>query len=151
MSPKVILYIQEDEKTEGLVLEFKSWALTRNLKYSVQAPVVSSLPSKGNAFLKSSWGNGQSNLNSHSDKWVSGQSFELIEDKFSMSSQVKKQQVLSLDEVEKRVIKEAIEAYEGNLSQVSRKLKIGRATLYRKLKQYSIIASEWANGFKKAA
>lgn len=149
MSPKVVLYIHEDKETEDLVLEFKSWALTRNLKYSVQNPATSSLPSGVNCSLKEA--SSEAGQNSNSNEWVSGQSFELMENKFSMSSHTKKQKILSLDEVEAKVIKEAIQVYEGNLSQVSRKLKIGRATLYRKLKQYNIVAAEWIKGFKKVA
>ncbi|MBE8163445.1 MAG: hypothetical protein HAW63_05615 [Bdellovibrionaceae bacterium] len=149
MSPKVVLYIQEDSETESLVLEFKSWALNKNLQYSVEGSQASlpsgvSAPSIGET-------SGEVDSDSNSKDWVSGQSFELMENKFSMSSHAKKQQILSLDEVEANVIKEAIQAYEGNLSQVSRKLKIGRATLYRKLKQYNIVASQWMQGFKKAA
>lgn len=143
MSPKIVLYIQENEDTKDLTNAFKSWALSRGLKYSIELPTALDVPAGLNGASQ--------NTNSSQETWFSGQSFKQIEEKFSMSSHNKKQQILSMEEVEAHTIRGAIEAYEGNLSQVARKLKISRATLYRKIKQYSIIPNEWISGFKKAA
>jgi DNA-binding NtrC family response regulator len=43
-----------------------------------------------------------------------------------------------LDELEKEIIKFALGHYRGHMSEVSRKLGIGRSTLYRKLKDYGL-------------
>jgi len=50
----------------------------------------------------------------------------------------KQDEVLPLEEVEKRAITEAVRAYDGNLSKAARKLGLSRATLYRKLDKYGI-------------
>lgn len=41
--------------------------------------------------------------------------------------------------LEKEVIKKALEKFKGNLSDAAKYLKMGRATLYRKAKEYKII------------
>jgi DNA-binding NtrC family response regulator len=46
--------------------------------------------------------------------------------------------VRSLAEVELAMIQFAIDHYEGQMSEVARRLGIGRSTLYRKLKEYGI-------------
>lgn len=46
--------------------------------------------------------------------------------------------VMSLADIEASVIKQAITHYDGQMSEVARRLGIGRSTLYRKLKDYSI-------------
>jgi DNA-binding NtrC family response regulator len=46
--------------------------------------------------------------------------------------------VRSLSEVELEMIKLAIDHYQGQMSEVARRLGIGRSTLYRKLKEYGI-------------
>ena len=48
------------------------------------------------------------------------------------------EEVLSLDEVERRAIEQAIRALNGNMSLVARRLGVGRATLYRKLARYGL-------------
>ncbi len=45
---------------------------------------------------------------------------------------------LTLDEMEGRTIRRVVKACRGNLSEVARRLGIGRSTLYRKLDQYGI-------------
>ncbi len=45
---------------------------------------------------------------------------------------------LSLDEMEERAIRRAVESCQGNLSLAARRLGIGRSTLYRKMQQYKI-------------
>ena len=50
--------------------------------------------------------------------------------------------VLSLDIMEKKVIEDAINQCDGNLQMVAKLLKIGRATLYRKIKKYDINVSK---------
>ncbi|KUL93650.1 Fis family transcriptional regulator [Bosea sp. WAO] len=48
----------------------------------------------------------------------------------------------SLDELEREIIKFALAHYRGHMSEISRKLGIGRSTLYRKLKDYGLIEGE---------
>ena len=43
-----------------------------------------------------------------------------------------------MEELERDIIKFALEHYRGHMSEVSRKLGIGRSTLYRKLKEYGL-------------
>ena len=50
------------------------------------------------------------------------------------------QKVVSLDQVEKFAIEAALARCMGNVSETARQLKIGQATLYRKLKQYGLKA-----------
>lgn len=47
-------------------------------------------------------------------------------------------EIQSLEEVEKEAIKYALKAFEGNISQMAKRLKVGRNTLYTKLKKYGI-------------
>ena len=47
-----------------------------------------------------------------------------------------------LEDVESEIIKMAIERYSGRMSEVARRLGIGRSTLYRKLKEYGLEAGE---------
>lgn len=47
-------------------------------------------------------------------------------------------EIRSLSEIEEQVIRRAIDIYDGQMSEVSRRLGIGRSTLYRKLKEYGI-------------
>ncbi len=46
--------------------------------------------------------------------------------------------VLKMDAVEAKTIQSAIEQCKGNLTEAARALGIGRATLYRKVKQYQL-------------
>ena len=46
--------------------------------------------------------------------------------------------IRTLAEIEERIIRLAIEKYNGRMSEVARRLEIGRSTLYRKLKDYQI-------------
>jgi len=43
-----------------------------------------------------------------------------------------------LDEIEAEVIRLAIARYEGRMSEIARRLGIGRSTLYRKLKELGL-------------
>ncbi|RFC62070.1 sigma-54-dependent Fis family transcriptional regulator [Fulvimarina endophytica] len=43
-----------------------------------------------------------------------------------------------LDEIEAAVIRLAVERYQGRMSEIARRLGIGRSTLYRKMRQYEI-------------
>ena len=52
--------------------------------------------------------------------------------------QVANKQVCTMDELESVAIKDAIFQFKGNLTEASKALGIGRATLYRKVKQYNI-------------
>ena len=47
-------------------------------------------------------------------------------------------QVRGIEEIEAEVIRFAIEVYNGRMSEVARRLGIGRSTLYRKLKDYGL-------------
>ncbi len=46
--------------------------------------------------------------------------------------------VRSIDALEEEVIRFALDHYRGRMSEVARRLGIGRSTLYRKLKDYGI-------------
>ncbi len=46
--------------------------------------------------------------------------------------------VRTIAEIEEELIRFALRFYRGQMSQVARKLGIGRSTLYRKLKDYGI-------------
>jgi transcriptional regulator of acetoin/glycerol metabolism len=50
--------------------------------------------------------------------------------------------VSTMNELESEAIKNAIFEYKGNLTEAAKALGIGRATLYRKVKQYNIDPSE---------
>ncbi|MGZ3743709.1 MAG: helix-turn-helix domain-containing protein [Pseudobdellovibrionaceae bacterium] len=56
---------------------------------------------------------------------------------FSSDSKIKK-----MDELEAHAIENAIVQYKGNLTEAAKALGIGRATLYRKVKQYHIDPSQ---------
>jgi DNA-binding NtrC family response regulator len=58
-------------------------------------------------------------------------------------------EVRPLEEMENEIIRFAISHYRGQMSEVARRLKIGRSTLYRKLDDAS--AQEEAAGGKEAA
>ena len=45
---------------------------------------------------------------------------------------------MTLDEIERQTILQALERYKGNLSQVATALGISRAALYRRLEKYDI-------------
>jgi len=59
--------------------------------------------------------------------------------------------VASMNEVESDAIRNAIFEYKGNLTEAAKALGIGRATLYRKVKQYNIDPSAARNKAAKAA
>lgn len=50
--------------------------------------------------------------------------------------------VPTMDELESKAIQNAIQQFRGNLTEAAKALGIGRATLYRKVKQYSIDPSQ---------
>ena len=45
---------------------------------------------------------------------------------------------LSLEEIERDLIQLAIETYEGRMSEVARRLGMGRSTLYRKIRDHGL-------------
>ena len=47
-------------------------------------------------------------------------------------------QVKTLEEIEGEAIRFAIEIYNGRMSEIARRLAIGRSTLYRKMKEHQI-------------
>jgi DNA-binding NtrC family response regulator len=52
-----------------------------------------------------------------------------------------------LEDIESEMIRLAISRYDGHMSEVARRLGIGRSTLYRKLKELGLEPSEAENGF----
>ena len=50
--------------------------------------------------------------------------------------------VFTINEMESETIKNAIYEYKGNLTEAAKALGIGRATLYRKVKQYNLDPSD---------
>lgn len=48
------------------------------------------------------------------------------------------QEVETINDLESKAIENAIHVYKGNLTEAAKALGIGRATLYRKVKQYNI-------------
>lgn len=60
------------------------------------------------------------------------------------------QPVQKMEDLEAKAIEEAIAQFKGNLTEAAKALGIGRATLYRKVKQYHIDPSQ-ARKNKKAA
>ncbi len=50
----------------------------------------------------------------------------------------KRNKVSKINDLEAKAIRDAIQAYSGNLTEAARALGIGRATLYRKVKLYNI-------------
>lgn len=50
--------------------------------------------------------------------------------------------VKTIDELESEAIRKAINSFNGNLTEAAKALGIGRATLYRKVKQYNIDPAE---------
>ncbi len=58
--------------------------------------------------------------------------------------------VATINQLEANAIESAIAAFKGNLTEAAKALGIGRATLYRKVKQYNIDPSQ-ARNKKKAA
>lgn len=69
----------------------------------------------------------------------------------SFPSQTPGKKVASMDEIESQAIISAINEYKGNLTEAAKALGIGRATLYRKVKQYNIDPSAARNRGPKAA
>ncbi len=67
------------------------------------------------------------------------------------SQQANNQKVMSMNEIESMAIQNAIHEYKGNLTEAAKALGIGRATLYRKVKQYNIDPSAARNRTPKAA
>ena len=59
--------------------------------------------------------------------------------------------IRKLDDLEREIITFALAHYRGHMSEVSRKLGIGRSTLYRKLKDYGLIDSETGSESTDAA
>lgn len=59
-----------------------------------------------------------------------------------MESSIDEVKIVPLDELEEKVIRDAIKRCEGNLQLSAKLLKIGRATLYRKIKKYEINVSK---------
>jgi transcriptional regulator of acetoin/glycerol metabolism len=71
---------------------------------------------------------------------------------FPGSSQPQREKrVLTMNEIESQAIESAIFEYKGNLTEAARALGIGRATLYRKVKQYNIDPSQARSRTPKAA
>lgn len=61
---------------------------------------------------------------------------------YSQSSPNGNGRVQSINDLEAKAIEDAIFAFKGNLTEAAKALGIGRATLYRKVKQYDIDPAE---------
>ncbi len=48
--------------------------------------------------------------------------------------------IATLEEIERRVITLALERYRGQISEIARRLNIGRSTLYRKMEQFELVS-----------
>ena len=59
-------------------------------------------------------------------------------DEYEGKDDYENSKVVSMAELEKQAIEVALRECRGNLAEMSRELGIGRATLYRKLKQYKL-------------
>ena len=60
------------------------------------------------------------------------------ESPFSFSATDAAGHMRKLEEIEAELIRMAIARYDGRMSEVARRLGIGRSTLYRKLKEYGL-------------
>ena len=60
-------------------------------------------------------------------------------------------EVLPLEDIEAKAIRFAISHYRGQMSEVARKLRIGRSTLYRKLEALGVAADEQAREYDVSA
>jgi DNA-binding NtrC family response regulator len=69
----------------------------------------------------------------------------------NLQPQVDSKRVHTFEEMESEAIKQAIMEFRGNLTEAAKALGIGRATLYRKVKQYSIDPSVARGRGKQAA
>jgi two-component system, NtrC family, response regulator HydG len=72
---------------------------------------------------------------------IMSDSQELTKNDFLLTSRkvvTDKKEAISLDDLEKRAIKQAIEKHDGNMSKVAKELGVGRTTLYRKMARYGI-------------
>lgn len=61
---------------------------------------------------------------------------------FPSASATADSKVQKMDDIEAKAIENAIAQYKGNLTEAAKALGIGRATLYRKVKQYHIDPSQ---------
>ena len=57
---------------------------------------------------------------------------------YSLSMTDASNHIRKFEEMESEIIKTAIARYEGHMSEVARRLGIGRSTLYRKLKEFGL-------------
>jgi len=54
------------------------------------------------------------------------------------------EKIIPLEEAEKRILVHALRLSKGNISKAARGLRIGRATLYRKIDRYALVKREWS-------
>ena len=55
-------------------------------------------------------------------------------------------EIRPLSDIERDVIEYAIDFYQGHMSEVSRRLGIGRSTLYRKIREYELDSDDKKTG-----
>jgi hypothetical protein len=67
-----------------------------------------------------------------------GQSAKILQFPGAHNSNSTDSKVATMNELESVAIKNAIHSFNGNLTEAAKALGIGRATLYRKVKQYNI-------------
>ena len=137
-----VIYVVSDDPMA--VQRARNWANENG--YSVQA------------FNSSQWNNGLENHQFRNQ--LKGGDINLTTGSQSVSGQVLQfptahqsqdaQKVMTMNEMESMAIENAIHEYNGNLTEAAKALGIGRATLYRKVKQYGIDPSSARNKRKVA-
>jgi len=60
----------------------------------------------------------------------------------SISSIIPENEILTLEQIEKNAIERALKKCEGNILEAARRLKVGQATLYRKIRKFGIAKEE---------
>ena len=139
-----VIYVVSDDPMA--VQRARNWANENG--YSVQA------------FNTAQWNNGLENHQFRSQ--LKGGGINLSSGSNSVSGQVLQfptnnhqtddsGKVMTINEMESMAIENAIHEYNGNLTEAAKALGIGRATLYRKVKQYGIDPSAARNRTKKVA
>ena len=64
-----------------------------------------------------------------------------IRDPTATSLMASNGEIRKMNEIEADIIRFALKHYRGQMSEIARRLGIGRSTLYRKLKEYNLEAS----------
>lgn len=153
MESSTVILISQDP---GLIENTKQWAENHSVRIQVFSPnewegqktqqnkssfYDSNVPRNSDCFQEksqtSSLGSDESK-----DKVIPNISFQYAHQTLDSNSESSKKghmkRVKTMGELENIAIQEAIREFQGNLTEASKALGIGRATLYRKVKQYNI-------------